>query len=259
MLGQVWGTAQGALYARHQLKADHSHTYCRRQSIATSSSSPNRPKGVASTPGQWCSSLQLAIGLSSAACAVRVAFLLPFMRIARMRAAAATRTADTAGRRWPTDMPAPHRRRGHRLPSPTGTGMDLEPEGIRRSLGLTAVPVGNSIVVSFYNKVARDWEKEGGCIQMRLPDPHSAVIITSQQQLDRPKDNWHCTKDDGGRVEVELEEAEVWLALCVLDIECYASSYKPSYIAQALTRLMIQPKMKQEMKQMMREMLGRMR
>ena len=39
------------------------------------------------------------------------------------------------------------------------------------------------IVISFYNKVAQDWKQDGSYIQMRLPDPHSAV--TSQQQLER--------------------------------------------------------------------------
>ena len=58
---------------------------------------------------------------------------------------------------------------------------------------------------------------------------------------------------------MELEETEMWLALCEIDIEWYVSSYNPSYIAQALKRLMIQPKMKREMKDMMRKMLGRMR
>ena len=48
---------------------------------------------------------------------------------------------------------------------------------------------------------------------MRLPDPHSAV--TSQQQLD-----W-MTGTVQRMMEVELEESELWLALCELDIECY--------------------------------------
>ena len=52
-------------------------------------------------------------------------------------------------------------------------------------------------------------------------------------------------------MEVELEEAEMWLALCEVDVECYDSSY--IMIAQALKRLMIQPKMKE----MMRKMSGR--
>ena len=57
---------------------------------------------------------------------------------------------------------------------------------------------------------------------MRLPDPHSAV--TSQQQLDR------ITGTVQRMMEVELEETEMWLALCELDIECYVTSYNPSYI-----------------------------
>ena len=65
---------------------------------------------------------------------------------------------------------------------------------------------------------------------MRLPDPHSAV--TSQQQLARVTHTWQRL------MEVELEEAEVWLALCELDLECYVSSYSPSHIDQALQRLM---------------------
>ena len=56
-------------------------------------------------------------------------------------------------------------------------------------------------------------------------------------------------------MEVELEPT----VLCELDIECYVSYYNPSYIAQALQRLMIQPKMKRKMKDMMRKILGRMR
>ena len=115
------------------------------------------------------------------------------------------------------------------------------------------LPVGNRIVISFYNKVAQDWKQDGSYIQMRLPDPHSAV--TSQQQLDR------VTGTVQRRMEVDLEPTEIWLALCELDIECYdiVSSYNPSYIAQALQRLMIQPKMKRKIKGMMRKMLGRMR
>ena len=62
-------------------------------------------------------------------------------------------------------------------------------------------------------------------------------------------------------LEFELEEADMtlWLALYELGIECYVSSYNPSYIAQALKRLAMQPKMKKEMKETMRGMLGRMR
>ena len=74
-----------------------------------------------------------------------------------------------------------------------------------------------------------------------------------QQQLDR------ITGIVQRMMEVELEESEMWVALCELDIECYTSSYNPSYIAQALKRLMMQPKMKKEMKEMWRKMLGRMR
>ena len=60
-------------------------------------------------------------------------------------------------------------------------------------------------------------------------------------------------------IEVELEETEMWLALCELNIECHVSSYNPSHIAQALKRLTIQPKMKREMKDIKRKVLGRMR
>ena len=35
-------------------------------------------------------------------------------------------------------------------------------------------------------------------------------------------------------LEVELEETEMWSALCELDIECCVSCYNPRYIAQAL-------------------------
>ena len=109
-------------------------------------------------------------------------------------------------------------------------------------------PVGNMIVISFYNKVAQDGKQDDSFVQIRLPDPHSAV--TSQQQLDRVTQTM---------MEVELEATEMWLALCELDIECYVSSDNPSYIAQALQRLMIQPTMKREIKDMMRKMLGMMR
>ena len=95
------------------------------------------------------------------------------------------------------------------------------------------------------------WKQDGSCIQMRLQDPHSAV--TSQQQLDR------VTGTVQRMMEVELEETEMGLALCELDIECYVASYNPRYIAQALQRLMIQLKMKRKMKDMTRAMLGRMR
>ena len=106
-------------------------------------------------------------------------------------------------------------------------------------------PVGNRIVISFYNKVAQDWKQDGSYIQMRLPDPHSDV--TSQQQLDR------VIGKVQRMMEVELEPTEMWLALCELDIECYVSSYNPSYVAPALQRLMIQPKMKRKMKVMIKK------
>ena len=82
-------------------------------------------------------------------------------------------------------------------------------------------PVGTKIVISFYNKVAKDWKQDGSYIQMRLPDPHSAVI--SQQQLDR------VTGTVQRMMEVELEPTEMWLALCEINIECYdIVSYNPS-------------------------------
>ena len=85
---------------------------------------------------------------------------------------------------------------------------------------------------------------------MRLLDPHSDV--TSQQQLDR------ITGTVQRMMKVELNETEMWIALCKLDIECYVSSYNPSYIAKAMKRLMIQPRMRREAKDMMRNLLGRM-
>ena len=62
-------------------------------------------------------------------------------------------------------------------------------------------------------------------------------------------------------LEVELEETEMWLALCELDIECYVSSYNPKYndIAHALSSLISQQKLTRETKEMMRKLLGRMR
>ena len=60
-------------------------------------------------------------------------------------------------------------------------------------------------------------------------------------------------------LEVELEETEMWLALCELDIECYVSSYNPKCIAQALSSLIMQPKLTRKTKEMMRGLLGRMR
>ena len=52
---------------------------------------------------------------------------------------------------------------------------------------------------------------------------------------------------------------EVMLAVCKLNMECYVSSYNPSYIAQALKRLMIQPAMKRDADDMLRKILERMR
>ena len=62
---------------------------------------------------------------------------------------------------------------------------------------------------------------------MQLPSPYSTV--TSQQQLDRIKVTVQMM------LEVEPEEADMWLALCKLDIEYYVSccSYNPRYIAKA--------------------------
>ena len=100
---------------------------------------------------------------------------------------------------------------------------DFEPERIQRFLELTVAPVGKHIVFSFYTKVAQNWKQDGSCIQMRLPDPHSAV--TSQQQLGR------VTGTVQRMMKVELEPTGMWLAPCELDIECYVSSYNASYIA----------------------------
>ena len=86
---------------------------------------------------------------------------------------------------------------------------------------------------------------------MRLPSPYSTV--TSQQQVDRIKGTIQRM------LEVELEETEMWLALCELDIECYVSSYNPKYIAHALSSLISQQKLTRKTKEMMRKMLGRMR
>ena len=57
---------------------------------------------------------------------------------------------------------------------------------------------------------------------------------------------------------MELEESEMWLALCELDIECHVSSYNPKYIAQALPSLISQQKLTRTTKERMRKLLGRM-
>ena len=77
--------------------------------------------------------------------------------------------------------------------------------------------------------------------------------MTSKQQVDRIKGTIQRM------LEVELEETEMWLALCELDIECYVSSYNPKYIAHALSSLISQQKLTRKTKEMMRKMLGRMR
>ena len=60
-------------------------------------------------------------------------------------------------------------------------------------------------------------------------------------------------------LEVELEENEMWSALCELDIECDASSYNPKDIAQALAGLTSQPDLTRKTKHMTRGLLGRIR
>ena len=62
-------------------------------------------------------------------------------------------------------------------------------------------------------------------------------------------------------LEVELEETEIWVALCELEIECYVSCYNPRYIAQALASWLTQPKLARKTKEMRRKLtlLGRMR
>ena len=99
--------------------------------------------------------------------------------------------------------------------------------------------------------MAQDWLKDESFIQMRLTSPHSTV--TRQQQLDRVKGTVQRM------MEVELEETEMWLALCELNLECYVSSYNPKYIAQALSSLKSQTKLTRKTKEMMRKILGRMR
>ena len=128
--------------------------------------------------------------------------------------------------------------------------LNLEPEGTQRFLELSVAAVGNRIVISFYNKVAQDWKQDQSYIQMRLLSPYSTV--TSQQQVDRVKGTVQRM------LEVDLEETEMWLALCELDIECYVSSYNPKYIAQALSSLISQPKLTRKTKEMMRKLSGRM-
>ena len=129
--------------------------------------------------------------------------------------------------------------------------LNLEPEGTQRFLELTVTAVGSRVVISFYSKVAHDWQQDESIIQMRLLNPCSTV--TSQQQVDRIKGTVQRM------LEVELEESEMWLALCELDIDCYVSYYNPGYVTQALSSLMIQPKLKEKTKEMMRKMLGRMK
>ena len=87
-------------------------------------------------------------------------------------------------------------------------------------------------------------------LQMRLPSPYSTVTSQQQDLVDRVKGTVQRM------LEVELEETEMWLALCELDIECYVSSYNPKYIAQALSSLILQPKLTRKTKEMMRKLLG---
>ena len=56
------------------------------------------------------------------------------------------------------------------------------------------------------------------------------MTVTSQPQMDRDKLRGTVQR----MLEVELEETEMWSALCELDIECCVSCYNPRYIAQAL-------------------------
>ena len=100
---------------------------------------------------------------------------------------------------------------------------------------MTVATMGSRVVISFYNRVAQDWTKDESCIQMRLPSPYSTV--TSQQQVDIVKGTGQMM------LEVELEETEMWSALCELGIECYVSSYNPKCIAQALASLISQPQL----------------
>ena len=116
---------------------------------------------------------------------------------------------------------------------------------------MTVTAVDSTIVISFCNKVAQDWLKAESYIQMRLLSPYSTV--TSQQQVDRVKGTVQRM------LEVELEETEMWSAVCELNIECYVSSYNPRYTAQALSSLTSQPKLTRKTKEMMRKLLGRMR
>ena len=95
-------------------------------------------------------------------------------------------------------------------------------------------------MISFYNKVAQDRKHDESIIQMRLPSPHSTA--PGQQQVDMIKGTVQMM------LEVELEETEMWLALCELDTECYVSCYNPRYITQALSSLLIQSKLKEETK-----------
>ena len=93
--------------------------------------------------------------------------------------------------------------------------------------------------------------KDESCIQMRLPSPYSTVI--SQQQVDRVKGTLQRM------LEVELEDIEMWSALCELGRECYGCSYNPKYITQTLASLVSQPKLTRKTKDMMRKLSRRMR
>ena len=44
--------------------------------------------------------------------------------------------------------------------------LNREPEGTQRFLELTVAPVGNKMVISFYNKVAQDWKQDGSYIKV---------------------------------------------------------------------------------------------
>ena len=75
--------------------------------------------------------------------------------------------------------------------------LNLEPDGTQRFLELTVTTVGSRILISFYNKVARDWKQDEIIIQMRLPRPYSTV--TSQQKVDRIKGTVQRMLDSGAR------------------------------------------------------------
>ena len=96
--------------------------------------------------------------------------------------------------------------------------LNLEPDGTQRCLEMSIECVGISIVVSFYNKVADDWIKNGRSVQVTLPSASSKASGATQQSRVRGT--------VGRMLERGIKQEEMARAIKELRFEVHLSGYR---------------------------------